>query len=105
MPTSSRIEALRGLLEKRPSDPRARFGLALEYLKEGMRSEGIQELRLYLDQTDDEGNAWGRLAEALVGEGDEAGARAALETGIEAAERHGHPTMADEFRDRLEQLN
>lgn len=102
--SSPRVQALRALLEKRPSDPRARFGLALEYLKEGMRSEGIRELRAYLEETDDEGNAWGRLAEALLDEGDEDGARAALGTGIEAAERNGHPTMADEFRNRLEEL-
>ncbi len=102
--TPSRIEALHAFLERRPDDLRARFGLAIEYLKEGRRQEGIAELRTYLAGADDEGNAWGRLAGALLEEGDEAGARDALERGVEAAERHGHPTMADELRERLEEV-
>jgi predicted Zn-dependent protease len=101
----SRIEALRSLLEKRPDDGRLRFGLAVEYLNAGQVDEGVRELRAYLDSHDDEGNGWGRLAEALVELGRDDEARAAWDRGIEAAERHGHPTMADEFRDALADLD
>ncbi len=74
-----------------------RFGLALEYLKSGRMEEGIGELNRYLEVADDEGNAWGRLGAALreVGRDDEA--RDAYRRGIDAATRHGHPTMAEEF--------
>jgi predicted Zn-dependent protease len=102
--TSSRVDALRALLEKRPDDPRLRFGLAVEYLNAGALDEGIAELQGYLASHEDEGNAWGRLAEALIDAGRPGEAREAWERGIEAAELHGHPTMADEFRDSLADL-
>jgi Flp pilus assembly protein TadD len=94
---SSRIDTLRRMLDSRPDDPRFRFGLALELLKEERLEEGVQELRRYLDLSDDEGNAWGRLGAALRHLGRDDEARDAYRRGIEAAERHGHPTMAEEF--------
>jgi len=62
------------------------------------------ELRAYLALTEDEGNAWGRLGDALgrLGRTDEA-ADAYLE-GIDQAIRHGHHGMADEFREAVEAL-
>ena len=102
--TSSRIDALRALLEKRPDDTRMRFGLALEYLNAGQLEDGVRELKAYLADSEDEGNAWGRLGEALRSLGQEAEAREAYRTGIEAARRHGHPTMAEEFEEILADL-
>jgi Flp pilus assembly protein TadD len=92
------------MLESRPDDPRLRFGLALEHLKEGSLEEGATELRKYLELTDDEGNAWGRLGAALAELGRTDEAREAYGHGIAAAARHGHPTMAEEFRQALEEL-
>ena len=92
------------MLERRPEDHRLRFGLALEYLGAGRVEDGIRELRRYLGASDDEGNAWGRLASALLTLGRDGEAREAYARGIEAAERHGHPTMAEEFREVLESL-
>lgn len=102
MSSEGRLAALERMLGNRPDDPRLRFGLALEYLNAGRTEDGVRELRTYLDRTDDEGNGWGRLGTALLDLGREDEAREAFETGIEAALRHGHPTMADEFRERLE---
>lgn len=99
---SSRIDALKGMLEKRPDDSRLRFGLAMEYLTAGRTEDGVEHLRRYLDSAEDEGNAWGRLGQALMELGREEEAREAMRTGIEAAERHGHPTMAEEFREILD---
>ena len=100
---NSRVEALRKLLEAHPDDPRARFGLALELEKAGRWEEVIAELRHYLSLADDEGNAYGRLAHALRELGRDAEARQAYEDGIRAANRHGHPTMAAEFEEILEE--
>jgi Flp pilus assembly protein TadD len=99
---SPRAESLRALLRKRPDDPRLLFGLALEHLNAGDLEDGVRELHRYLEIADDEGNAWGRLGAALreLGRGEEA--RDAYERGAAAAEQHGHPTMAEEFREILE---
>ena len=100
---SSRIDSFRALVAKSPDNAAIRFGLANELLKAGLWDEARQHLETYLAMHDDEGNAWGRLAEAYdkLGRPDEA--RAALEKGIEASRRHGHPGMAAEFEERLEQ--
>lgn len=90
------------MLEKRPDDPRLRFGLALEYLNAGRVDDGVRELRAYLELADDEGNAWGRLGSILREQGALDEAREAYQKGIEAAYRHGHPTMAAEFEETLE---
>ena len=98
---ADRIAALESMLEKRPDDPRLRFGLALELLTAGRIEEGVTHLRAYLDLADDEGNAWGRLGAALRDLGDDDAAQDAYRRGIEAAERHGHPSMAEEFEEIL----
>lgn len=92
------------MLAGRPDDVRLRFGVALEYLKAGRTEDGVRELRRYLEEADDEGNGWGRLGAALLDLGRDEEAANAYRTGIAAAERHGHPTMADEFREALEEL-
>lgn len=92
------------MVENRPDDPRARFGLAVELLSAGRVEEGVETLTAYLAMGTDEGNAWGRLASALVELGRPDEARAALERGIEVSLQHGHPTMAEEFTAQLEDL-
>ena len=93
------------MLARNPDDTRLRFGLALEYLRAGRSADGVRELRAYLDASDDEGNAWGRLAVALNEMGEDEQAKEAYRRGIEAANRHGHPTMAEEFEQTLEGLD
>ena len=100
--TNPRIQNLQRMLEKHPEDARLRFGLALEYEKAGRWEDVVEQLERYLQQTEDEGNAWGRLGEALRRLGREEEARAAYEKGVEAAERHQHPTMAAEFKEILD---
>jgi predicted Zn-dependent protease len=99
---NARIEALRKMLEKNPSDARAHFGLAAEYEKAGDWERVVTELKAYLSTSEDQGNAWGRLGSALrqLGRADEA--QAAYARGADAAARHGHPTMAMEFEELLE---
>jgi uncharacterized protein HemY len=104
-PDSPRIASLRRMLERAPTDPRPRFGLALEYEKHGAWPEVVEQLRAYLELTDDEGNAWGRLAHALQRLGRTAEARDALRRGIDAAMRHAHPSMAAAFEAELEALD
>lgn len=100
-----RARSLERMLEKRPEDSRIRFALAVEYLNQNRTEDGIRELEAYLTSCDDEGNAWGRLASAFneLGKMDEA--RNAYRQGIAAAERHGHPTMAEDFAAELDGLD
>ncbi|TVR66034.1 MAG: tetratricopeptide repeat protein [Gemmatimonadales bacterium] len=98
----SRLETFTRMLESRPDDPRLRFGIAMEYLTQDRLEEGVNELRRYLALTEDEGNAWGRLGAALRSLGRDDEAREAYEKGIDAARRHAHPTMVDEFQEILD---
>jgi Flp pilus assembly protein TadD len=99
-----RTAALLKMLERNPDDPRARFGLALEYEKMGRWDDVVEQLRAYLAVAQDEGNAWGRLGHALLQLGREAEAREAYRTGIDTAQRHGHPSMAMDFEEVLAEL-
>ena len=101
---SSRLDVFRQMVAKNPNNPLARFGLANEALKAQQYDEAREQLEVYLTQYDDEGNGYGRLAEALekLGRVDEA--REALRKGIAASHRFGHPGMASEFEARLEEL-
>ena len=101
---ADRVAALRGMLDRNPDDPRAHFGLASELEKQACWTEVVVHLRRYLELTEDQGNAWGRLARALAATGDVSAAAAAFAKGIEAARRHGHPSMAADFEEALEEL-
>jgi Flp pilus assembly protein TadD len=105
MSESPRVDALRRMAEARPNDPRARFGLYVEYEKAGDWESVVEQLSAYLGMTADEGNAHGRLGHALLQLGRVDQARAAYAAGIQAAYRHGHPTMAQEFEEVLEGLD
>lgn len=100
----SRIEVFRKMLAAEPHNTAVRFGLANELLKLERFEEAVSELQTYLGQTDDQGNAYGKLAQALerLGRIDEA--RAAYQQGMAAAQRHGHPGMAQEFELAMAEL-
>ncbi|MBC7911375.1 MAG: tetratricopeptide repeat protein [Pyrinomonadaceae bacterium] len=98
---TSRIDTFVQMLQSDPDNVLVRFGLANEYLKEERYEEAIDALNNYLGRADDEGAAFGMLARAYekVGMRDEA--RESFLRGIEAAEKHHHPSMAQEYRETL----
>jgi len=102
--SDDRLAALEKMREKSPLDTRVLFALAMEHEKAGDWSRVVALLTDYLAVTDDEGNAWGRLGAALARLGRIDEARAAYSRGIDAANRHGHPSMAGEFEDALADL-
>ncbi|MDR0786760.1 MAG: hypothetical protein LBG44_02735 [Gemmatimonadota bacterium] len=105
MTDTPRIESLKKMLSARPDDPRAHFGLAVEYERLALWPEVVSHLESYLQLTEDQGNAWGRLARACLRTGDTTRARDAFQRGIAAATRHGHPSMAMELEEELEEMD
>ena len=101
---ADRLRALEAMREKDPRDARVLFALATEYEKGADWSRVVDLLSDYLALAEDQGNAWGRLGHALRQLGRTEEARAAYTRGVEAASRHGHPTMAAEFEDAVADL-
>lgn len=102
---TDRIAAFRDMLEKQPDNHTVRFGLANELLKALRFEEAADELALYLEKHDDEGNGWLRYAEALRVSGRENDARDAIIKGIEAATRHNHGTLVSELNALREEID
>lgn len=99
-----RLAYFAALVERAPEDARARFGYANELIRARRHEEVVRELRAYLDLAEDEGNAWGRLAEALAALGRPDEAADAYLRGIDQAIAHGHTGMASDFEQALEAL-
>jgi predicted Zn-dependent protease len=90
------------MLESDPDNTAVMFGLAKEYEKAGRFAEMIEVLADYLQRADDEGNAYGMLANAYLKIGNRDAARRAFEKGAEVAQAHGHPSMAQDYRFSIE---
>jgi predicted Zn-dependent protease len=95
---TNRIEVFEQMLATDPGNTSVLFGLAKEYEKAGRDQELVETLKRYLEKVDDEGNAFGMLASAYERLGKRDEARGAYARGIETAQRHGHPGMAEEYR-------
>jgi len=98
---TSRIDIFKQILETDPANSAVLFGLAKEYEKAEATAEMIETLNRYLAAADDQGNAYGMLARAYEKAGQREQARTAYEQGITAANSHGHPGMAEEYRSAL----
>ena len=98
----SRIQVFEQILAGDPSNTAVLFGLAKEYEKSGDEQKLIDTLERYLAAADDEGNAYGMLARAYERTNQNDKARDAYSRGVDAAMSHGHPGMAQEYREILE---
>jgi predicted Zn-dependent protease len=98
---ASRIQVFEQMLAGDPANTAVLFGLAKEYEKSGDDPKAIDTLERYLAAADDEGNAYGMLARAYERTNQTVKAREAYERGVTAAMSHGHPGMAEEYREIL----
>ena len=94
----NRIEVFEQMLAADPSNSMVMFGLAKEYEKTSEHAKVITLLENYLASYDDEGNAYGVLANAYLQSGDRAKAIETYQKGIDVSMAHGHPSMANEYR-------
>jgi E3 SUMO-protein ligase RanBP2 len=85
-----------------PGNTMVMFGLAKEYEKLARYDDVIRVLEDYLSKADDEGNAYGTLANAYLLNGDREKAVETYQKGIEVSMAHGHPSMANEYRMTLD---
>jgi tetratricopeptide (TPR) repeat protein len=93
------------MLADNPDNPTGLLALANEYQKAERYEDEAAVLERYVSvHSDDEGNAYARLGDVLsrLGRIDEA--RAAYDTGVRQAEKHGHSEMAEELRFAILQL-
>jgi predicted Zn-dependent protease len=100
--TPSRIDVFEQILQNDPSNTAVLFGLAKEYEKSGNESKLIETLERYIAASDDEGNAYGMLAGAYERTKQSDKAREAYERGVKVSMAHGHPGMAEEYRQILD---
>ncbi len=103
--SEQRIQKFKKLLEKNPSNPLVYYSLANEYFKLNHYEKTIETISIYLELKDDEGAAYRILGHCYAELGKSDKAKDAYEKGIRAASKHGHPDMAEEFRDYIECLD
>ena len=97
-----RTEVFEQMLAADPENTMVMFGLAKEYEKQGRHEDVIRVLEDYVSKAEDEGNAYGVLANAYLKIGDRAKAIESYKKGIEVSMTHGHPSMANDYRITLE---
>ena len=90
------------MLDADPDNTMVMFGLAKEYEKLGQHQDVIDLLENYLAKADDEGNAYGVLAQAYNQTGNRQKAIETYQKGIDVSMAHGHPSMANEYRMTLD---
>lgn len=90
------------MLAADPENTMVMFGLAKEYEKAGDHQRVIELLENYLAKADDEGNAYGTLAQAYLATGERDKAVETYKKGIEVSLAHGHPSMANEYQMTLD---
>ena len=99
---TDRIEVFEQMIAADPSNTVVMFGLAKEYEKLGRNEDVIRILEDYLEKADDEGNAYGTLAQAYEKVGNREKAIEIYKKGIDISMAHGHPSMANEYRMTLD---
>lgn len=99
---TDRIEVFEKMLAADPGNTMVMFGLAKEYEKLGRHADVIRVLEDYISKHDDEGNAYGVLANAYLRTGDREKAIETYKKGIDVSMAHGHPSMANEYRMTIE---
>lgn len=97
-----RIAVFEQMLADDANNTMVMFGLAKEYEKAGRHADIIRVLEPYIANADDEGNAYGVLANAYAKAGNREKAVETYKKGIDASLAHGHPSMAADYKMTLE---
>jgi Flp pilus assembly protein TadD len=104
MSTTSRLEALRAMAEKKPDDAMIQYGLGIEYRKAGDNAGAAEAFRNVVRLNPDYTAAYQELGSVLAEAGERAEARRVLQDGIATADRTGAWKPRDHMRRLLEGL-
>ena len=88
-----------------PGDTDLLYMIASEHVAAGEHGAALPWLAQYVERGRDVGAGWALAADCHLALDAPDRAREALEQGIAAAMRAGHPTMAGELRGRIEDLD
>src|SRR5260370_13811207 len=94
----NRIATLRTRVDQNPTEPFARYGLAMEYAKSGNLVEAVREYRALLEQHENYAAAYYHGGHALEKMGRVEEAREMYEKGIEVTTRSGDMKTRNELQ-------
>ncbi len=103
MPTS-RLDALKGLLEMNPKDSFARYGLAQELARSGALTEAVEQYETLMNANPDYAAAYFHCGQSLEKLGRLDDARAVYEKGIATTTRIGDLHTRSELQAALDML-
>ena len=99
-----RIGALNEILTEHPKDAFARYGLAMEYFKQGDFDRALAEFAILLENNPDYTAGYFMAAQTLVRAEREAEAKKMLQEGIACARRTGNLHAQSEMEAMLTEL-
>jgi Flp pilus assembly protein TadD len=102
--SESRLEVLKNMVAANPSDSFVRYGLAMEYAKNGNLEEAVSEYRLLLETNPNYGAAYYHGGQALEKLGRIEDARAMYRQGIDATTHAGDLHTRSELQAALDIL-
>lgn len=100
----TRRDMLQEFLQTNPNDPFARYGLAMEEMREGRTPEALAQFRLVIEQHPDYSAAYHQAGQLLIAGGEIEQARTMLQMGIEAARRQGNTHAGGEMQGLLDEI-
>lgn len=100
-----RIPLLLQAIESDPENATYRFMVATEYWNARRFEEALQWLSSYVERGQDTGAAYRMMAACHLELGSPERAADAYREGIARARAAGHPTMAEEFEEKLAELD
>jgi Flp pilus assembly protein TadD len=101
---TDRLEILKSMLQTRPEDKLARYGLAMEYKNQGQYGPAVEEFRTLLSAHPDYAAAYFHGGQTLEKAGRLDEARAMYEKGIEVTGRTGDAHTRAELQAALDIL-
>jgi tetratricopeptide (TPR) repeat protein len=99
---TDRLEILKSMLQARPEDKLARYGLAMEYKNLGLYDAAVEEFRILLSSHPDYAAAYFHGGQTLEKAGRLGEARAMYEQGIEVTTRTGDAHTRSELQAALD---